>query len=136
MAGHQLRDIKRAQRETHMSREISSLLMKVALDEVALQGLYVSRVKLSADGGICTVFFADSAGQEAFHKKLGTLILYKPSIRTALAKILDKRYTPDLVFKFDELTEKQMKMEELFSRIATNDKPESSDDASSQDDAE
>ena len=127
MASPQLRDIKRAQKEAHLLREISTLILQVSLDEPSLLGMYVSRVKLSADGGICNIYFADSGGIESFEKKLKTLVLYKPSLRTALAKSLDSRYTPDLVFFFDELTEKQKRIDELLSKVS-QDLPDEEDD--------
>lgn len=120
MAGHQLRDIRRAQKETHLMRQISKLVLQITLDEPSLQGVFVSRVKLSPDKSICTVYFDCAEGKEAFHEKLGTLILYKPSIRSALSKIIESRYSPDLVFQFDELSEKQKRIEELLHKISSD----------------
>lgn len=128
MASPQLRNIKRAQKEAHLLREISNLFLQISLDEPELQGMYVSRIKLSADGGICNIYFADAGGLASFEKKLKTLVLYKPSLRTALAKSLDSRYTPSLIFFFDELTEKQNRIDELLSKVVQDLPPEESDE--------
>jgi ribosome-binding factor A len=122
MVSPHLRDIKIAQKEAHLLREISKLLFQLTLDETSLQGIYVTRVKLSPDKSMCTVFFSCSTGKEDFEKKLSTLILYKPSLRSALSKVLSSRYTPDLIFAYDELSEKQKRMEELFHKISSEDK--------------
>lgn len=113
-----LSDIKRAQKESQLLREVSSLVLQVSLDESSLSGLYVSRVKLSQDKGTLFVFFTATGGKQEFDEKLRTLVLYKPSMRTALAKNLDFRYTPDLVFQYDQISEKQKRIEDLFSKIA------------------
>ncbi|MDR3550061.1 MAG: ribosome-binding factor A [Candidatus Babeliales bacterium] len=118
MASQNLRNIKRAQKESQLLREVSTLVMQATMDEASLQGIYVSKVNLSQDKGKLYVLFTTAGGKEEFTDKLGTLILYKPSMRAALAKNLDFRYTPDLVFKYDGVSDKQKRMEELFYKIA------------------
>ena len=118
MASQNLRNIKRAQKESQLLREVSNLVMQATMDEASLQGIYVSKVNLSQDKGKLYVLFTSAGGQQEFKDKLGTLILYKPSMRAALAKNLDFRYTPDLVFKYDGVSDKQKRMEELFFKIA------------------
>lgn len=119
MTKSNLSDIKRAQKESQLLREVSSLVLQVSLDESSLSGLYVTRVKLSQDKGTLFVFFTASGGKEEFDEKLRTLVLYKPSMRTALAKNLDFRYTPELMFQYDEISEKQKRIEDLFNKIAS-----------------
>lgn len=119
MISQNLRNIKRAQKESQLLRELSSNLLQISLDEPTLQGLYISRIKLSKDRSICFIYFNTSGGKEEFDKKLSTLILYKPSLRTALAKSLDLRYTPDLMFHYDEISEKQKRIEELLFKVST-----------------
>lgn len=121
MMGPQLHDIKRAQKEAQLLREISSLILKITIDEPSLQGLYVSRIKLSPDKGMCHVLFITATGKEEFQQKLGALILYKPSMRAALAKILNGRYTPNLVFEFDELSDKQKRVDDLINKVSNED---------------
>ena len=110
-------DIKRAQRESFLFREIANLLLQVLRDEKELTSLSVTRAKLSPDGGLCTVFFYTQGGEKEFREKLQTLKLYKPSLRAALSKILHGRYTPELLFKYDESVDKQQKIELLFEQL-------------------
>lgn len=52
--------------------------------------------------------------------KFLVLKLYKPSLRKALSK-LPSRYAPELIFKYDEELEKQMKLEELMDKVKEQD---------------
>lgn len=111
------RTIKQAQKESLLLREISSLLVKGSLDDTRLAGLTITRVKLSSDKSSCSVFFYNPDGQEAFKKTLEVLKLYKPSLRTALAKSIKSRYVPELIFKFDDQYEKEEKMNKLLDAL-------------------
>lgn len=114
-----VQDIKRAQKESLLLREISKLFLQLALDDKVLEGLSISRVKLSPDRSVCTVFFYIPSGPEGFQEKLPRLILYKPSLRRALSQRLALRHTPDLKFKYDKHVEKQHQIEQLLDKIKT-----------------
>jgi ribosome-binding factor A len=117
MVYHQSSAIKRAQKESLLLQELSKLLHELSLDDHRLQGLFVNRVKLSPDKSICTVFFYTAEGRDVFGEKLGSLILYKPSIRKAIAHIIPSRFVPEFVFKFDDQFEKQKHIDELLDKI-------------------
>src|SRR5436190_16314487 len=108
-----VRNIKRAQKEALLVREISQLFMSAALDEPKLQNLTISRVQLSTDKSNCTIYFYAPGGKEFFETILPILILYKPSLRKALAAKINARYTPDFIFAFDEHFEKHMRLENI-----------------------
>jgi len=112
-----VQSVKRAQKEAQIAREIANLFLQVVRDNKELEGLFVNHVKLSADAGICTVFFYTPDGKESFDKKLPLLILYKPSLRKALSQSLNLRYTPDLIFRYDAQGDKQREVEELLNKI-------------------
>lgn len=114
--------VKHAQKEAQVMREISNFFLRILYDEKRLFGLYVTRASLSPDKGMCTVFFHTSGGQQDFEEKRPVLILYKPSLRTALSKSLYSRYVPDLVFKYDAPFDKQRKVEDLMDRLKSEGK--------------
>lgn len=91
--------------------------METTLDDPRLQGIFINRVSLSADSGICTVFFYSLQGEEHFNAVLDILKLYRPSLRRALAERVNKRYTPELIFKYDQQFEKHQRLEEIFEKI-------------------
>lgn len=112
-------NVKRAQKESLLFREISKLFMEATLDDNRLQGIFVNRVKLSPDKGMCTVYFYTAQGEEYFKQILHILTLYKPSMRKALASTIRGRYVPDLLFTFDTQFEKQQRIEELIEQVKT-----------------
>ncbi len=91
------------------------------MDDTRLQGLTINRVQLSPDKGMCSVYFYTPLGEEHFKDMLRILILYKPSLRKALASRIQARYTPDLTFKFDTQFEKVQRVEELLEKVKTQD---------------
>ena len=117
MTNQRVRDIKHAQRESFLLQEIANFFMQIMRDEPRLQGLYISRVKLSPDRGSCTIFFYTPGGMDDFEDKRPTLVLYKPSLRTALAKSMHSRYVPELIFKYDEQVDKQRRIDELIEKL-------------------
>lgn len=112
-----VKTIKQAQKESLILREISTLFMKTAADDPRLMALTINRVNLSSDGGSCSIYFYTPGGITEFEKLLEILKLYKPSLRTALAKSINSRYTPQLLFKFDETYEKAEKMNNLLNAL-------------------
>jgi ribosome-binding factor A len=120
MVHHQSSAIKRAQKESLLLHVFSELLLQITLDDSRIQGIYVNRVKLSSDKSVCTIFFYTPDGPDTFNEKLGYLLLYKPSLRKAIAQAIPSRYVPELVFKFDDQFEKQQRVDELLDRIKEN----------------
>lgn len=113
----QQQEIKRAQRESYFYREISTLFLQITKDEPRVHGLFINRISLSSDGGTCTVLFLASNGKPEFEEKLPILILYKPSLRHSLAKTNHSRYTPNLIFRYDDSHEKVEKINNLIDRL-------------------
>ena len=121
MSQSRLSDIKKNQKESLFLKEISKLFYQAALDDKKLQELYISRVQLSKDKGICFVFFFSPKGEADFNEKLHDLKLYKPSLRKAIASTIKGRYAPEIVFRYDNEFEKQSKLEELLDKIKEKD---------------
>lgn len=115
-----VRNIKRAQKEAELLRQISKLFMQTALDEPRLQNLTINRISLSSDKSACTVYFYTPAGKDFFETVLPLLILYKPSLRKALAAEINARYTPDFVFAFDDNFEKLMRIEGILEKVKSD----------------
>lgn len=114
--------IRKARKEAQYLRVISTLFASQTAEDARLLGIFINRVELSADGGLCYVFFYSAAGQEAFKELLPHLILYKPSLRAAVAKEIPGRYTPDIIFRFDENFEKQQRIEQLIEKAIESDR--------------
>lgn len=104
-------EIKRAQKESQLLREISSMFHTVAIDDNRLSGLFVNRVELSSDKGWCTIYFYTNEGYEKYAEQLEILKLYKPSMRKSLSSEIKARYVPNLKFEYDSKFEKQQRLE-------------------------
>jgi ribosome-binding factor A len=112
-------EIKRARKESLFFREITKLFMQTTLDDSNLQGLTISQVSLSSDKSVCTIFFYTEQGKEHYQKLFETLILYKPSLRKAIASEIKSRYVPELIFRFDNKYERKLRLEKLLDSIKT-----------------
>ncbi len=111
-------DVKRAQKESLLFREISQLFLEAALDDPKLHSVTINRVALSPDKSICTVYFYTPDGQEFFNKELLPIVeQYKVSLRKALAGRIQSRYVPKLIFAYDAQLEKQLRLEELMEQV-------------------
>jgi ribosome-binding factor A len=109
--------IKKSQKESLLRKELSSLFQQISLDEPSLHALSVSRVSLSDDKSVCSVFFYSPEGQTYFEKKLDTLKLFKSSLRKAIAQRVIARYVPEFIFKYDTQLEKQLAIENLLDQV-------------------
>lgn len=117
---NQVKRVKKAQKERFLLRELSHIYHQLSLEHEQLRGVIVSRVTLSPDKSLCTVYFFTPKGQEHFQEVLELLKLYRPSIRKAVADKLTGRYVPDIRFVFDETFEKQERFEKLMERIKSD----------------
>lgn len=112
-----INEIKRAQKESLISKKIAVLLNQIALDDPRVAELTLNRVQLSPDKGIAVLYFYTTKGERFFKDQMSALILYKPSIRSALSKLIPSRYTPELVFKYDAQFEKELKINLLLDQL-------------------
>ena len=116
--GSRVSRIKQAQKESLFFKELSDLLVRLKADDPRLLRVMVTRIKLSPDRKHITVFLrTDPATEEAYREALSILVLYKPSLRTALARRVPARCTPDILFRYDKQFEKQQRIEELFNSL-------------------
>ncbi len=119
--------IKKSQKESLLFRAIANLFSQTTMDDNRLLGVAVNRVKLSDDKSHATVYFYTPGGLEEFKEKLPFILLYKSSLRRALAHSIDSRYTPELVFKYDDQFEKEQRIQGLLEKIKGEDSSDSSD---------
>jgi ribosome-binding factor A len=112
-------EIKRAQKESLFLKEISTLMNEAARDDIHLREAFITRVSLSDDGSFCTLFFYADKGEAYFKEHVFPyLVVYKPSLRKALASRISSRYTPDVHFRFDDKFEKMQRIESILDAVA------------------
>lgn len=109
--------IKRAQKESVLLRLISQLFTHASNDDKRLRDLFVNRIELSSDKGICYVYFYSTKGESFFKETLEILKLYKPSMRKSISSEINSRRTPELTFRYDTQFDKIQKIEELIEQV-------------------
>lgn len=119
MSRSTLHDIKREKRKKLYLRELSVIIQALAQQESAVADVYITRVEFSADTGICFIYFSSflADGKTTYEKALAVLKLYKGSIRKELAHSVNARYTPELVFEYDEKKEKERRINDLLDQV-------------------
>lgn len=121
MMHHKVQEIKRQQKKSQYLRVISQIIQPLINEERIVDPIYVSRVDLSKDTGICYVYFSsagdDSDKRVVVENALERLVLYKPSIRKSLANAIQARRIPDLMFLYDEHHEKERRINELLDKV-------------------
>ncbi len=118
-------NIKREKKKSIFLRELSVFIDRIAQDEPKLLGVFLSRVDLSADCGLCYLYFATLPGTDftdevkvgIYEEALAILKLYKPSLRKNLATTLNGRYTPDLIFMYDEKKDQVDRVNLLLDKV-------------------
>ncbi len=132
--------IKREKKKSIFLRELSIYIDRLAQDEPRLRRVFLSRVDLSADCGICYLYFATLPGTDftdeykktLYLQALDVLKLYKPSLRKNLAQNVDGRYTPSLVFMYDDKKDKIDRVNVLLDKVheeLTEQSPAASDES-------
>lgn len=112
-------NIKQDKRKKLYLRELSVIVQALAAQEPAVADVYVTRIEFSADTGICFVYFTSfvADGLASYEKALDVLKLYKGSMRKELARTINARYTPELVFVYDENKEKERHIHGLLDKV-------------------
>ena len=117
MNNKQLIHIKKSQKEALLMKELSNFFHQIALDDSRLLGATITHVELSVNKSVCEIYFYVPGGLEAFEEFRSVLILYKPSMRKALAQRVPSRHVPNISFKYDEKFEKQLRLENIFNKL-------------------
>jgi ribosome-binding factor A len=98
-----------------IKNELSILLLREVADP-RLSEVTFSQVEVSPDLKYAKIFFvmpADGDSKKAFN----ALKKAKGFFRSRLAKAINLRYTPELIFHYDSANEKIDRMEEIFMEI-------------------
>ncbi len=114
-----LHDIKRERKKSLFFRELSQIISLISNENADIQKVYVTRVDFSQDAGILYVYLAtfDVFSEEIFKTALDALKLYRPSIRKEISARLNPRHTPEIIFLYDEVREKQDRIDNLLDKV-------------------
>ncbi|WP_448873125.1 30S ribosome-binding factor RbfA [Desulfobulbus propionicus] len=107
-----------------IKNELTILLLQKVADP-RLSGVMLSRVTVTADLKQAKIYFTVPPGRESGQALKG-MQRAKGFFRSQLAKVLNLRYTPDLLFYFDSLNEEVERVEGLLRQIHEERKDEQS----------
>ena len=98
-----------------VKNELNMLLLQKVADP-RLSGALISRVEVTPDLKQAKIYFTVPAGKDNGPALKG-MNRAKGFFRSHLAKILNLRYTPELLFYFDNLNEEVARIDTLFRQI-------------------
>jgi ribosome-binding factor A len=93
-----------------------SILLQQKVRDARLAGVCVSRVQMSPDLKQAKVYYSLLEGNSASGARKG-LERARGFFRSHIAKKMDLRYTPELMFVFDNQHEKIERLDQLFVQI-------------------
>ena len=107
-----------------VKNELTILLLQQVADP-RLAAVRISKVEVTPDLKQAKIYFTIPAGQESGSALQG-MRSAKGFFRSHLAKIINLRYTPDLLFYYDSLNEEAAHIDNLFRQIEEERKHEQS----------
>lgn len=119
-------DKKRLYRvQAEIQRIISELLIEGLKDPRIDSMTSVSKVELSNDTSVATVYFSIYGSKKTKEDTLDALENAKGYIRSRLAKVLEIRQVPELRFKIDESVEYSIEIQKILNKLNLEHKDES-----------
>ena len=111
-------DKKRLYRlQAEIQRIVSELLIEGLNDPRIDPMTSVSKVELSNDTSVATIYFSIYGSQKTKEDTLDALENAKGYIRSRLAKVLEIRQVPELRFKIDESVEYSIEIQKILNKL-------------------
>ena len=116
-------DKKRLYRlQAEIQRIVSELLIEGLKDPRIDSMTSVSKVELSNDTSVATIYFSIYGSQKTKEDTLDALENAKGYIRSRLAKVLEIRQVPELRFKIDESVEYSIEIQKILNKLNSESK--------------
>jgi ribosome-binding factor A len=118
---------KRSSRVAEAIRnELSTLLISKVRDP-RLLNVHISRVEVPDDLSLARIFFTVLGGKKEIKEAGIGLERAKGFMRSHIAKTLNLRFTPALLFRYDSIVEKVAELDGIFQEIANERKSQEDD---------
>lgn len=116
-------DKKRLYRlQAEIQRIVSELLIEGLKDPRIDPMTSVSKVELSNDTSVATIYFSIYGSKKTKEDTLDALENAKGYIRSRLAKVLEIRQVPELRFKIDESVEYSIEIQKILNKLNSESK--------------
>lgn len=110
--------VKKQRKESSLMRELTVPLQQAFNEQEATKGFYVTRIELSDGLGLCTIYLACMLKDKDVDAALRVIKGMAKSTRGAVAKLLEGRYTPEIVFTFDKHLDKIRELDDILARVS------------------
>ena len=107
---------KRERMEKIVERELSTIIFQDIKDE-RIKFVTITNVNLTNDLSIATVFYTVLGNEDQINNSIDALNDAKGFIRSSLAKRIEVKKVPELIFKYDESFEKGNRIEEILKGL-------------------
>lgn len=122
-------DKKRLYRlQAEIQRIVSELLIEGLKDPRIDPMTSVSKVELSNDTSVATIYFSIYGSQKTKEDTLDALENAKGYIRSRLAKVLEIRQVPELRFKIDESVEYSIEIQKILNKLNSESEEKASEE--------
>lgn len=118
---------KRSSRVAEAIRNELAVLLLNKVRDPRLQGVSISRVEVPDDLSSARIFFTVFGGKKEIKEAGAGFEAAKGFMRSHIAKILNLRFTPTLLFRYDNVVEKVAELDEIFQEIANERKSRKDD---------
>ena len=113
-----------------VAQEVASMLMQGEVKDPKIGLVTITRVKLSPDMKHARIFFSVMGGDKAVRETGHALNRARGFIRRTLAKKVQLKYIPEILFEYDDSLEYSMRIEELLNDIDLGDNAKDNDNGS------
>ncbi len=103
--------------QAEIKRIVSELLIEGLKDPRIDKMTSVSKVDLSKDTSVATIYFSIYGSKKTKEDTLDALENAKGYIRSRLAKVLEIRQVPELRFKIDESVEYSIEIQKILNKL-------------------
>ncbi|VEN74136.1 Ribosome-binding factor A [Candidatus Desulfarcum epimagneticum] len=107
----------RADRVSGLIRKNLSDMIQKEIGDPRLESAVITKVKMSADLRLATVYFSISGSKKAQKEAVGAFGSARGFIKKKLARRLGLRYMPDIRFFYDESFDYAARIENLLDSI-------------------
>ncbi len=113
--------VKAARKEAVLTRELVPAIENAFLENKLLEGVFISRVSLSKEGGCVSIFVSHRLSKEIDRQMLDLIKAFRPSIRAMVSTILQSNWTPQISIRLDDKLDRFRKTDELLNKISLED---------------
>ncbi len=111
----------RSQRVGELIHEVLSDTLLRAVKDPRLNGVVITHVKMTSDLKQAMIFFVTSSGSKSSRESAETgFSKARGFLKSALARELDLRYMPELLFRYDDSIEYGFRIDALLKRLKPN----------------